>query len=222
MSSATITLIGLNNFLEYQENDLFSKMIIPAGIDRDVLINNILFTAGENELLYPDASFMIDAIGMWSKKWYRTFEKWIEVLSMEYNPIENYDRKESWSDSTSSSEQNSLSSSESTSASSSDSSQGSTSALTDISAFNSSDMVDDTSASERNNNIATSNSSSNNIKSALDTFDKLGLNQHDGRVHGNIGVTTTQQMIQSEIELDRFNIYDEIAIIFVREFCLAL
>lgn len=222
MSSATLTLIGLYNFLDYQEKDLFEKLVLPDGIDKDTCINNILLKADDKELLYPDSGFMIDAIGMWSTKWNRTFQKWIDVLSMEYNPIENYDRKEAWSDSTSSSEQNSLSSSESTQASSSDSSQGSTSALNDVSAFNSSTMVGDTSASEQNNNTATSSSSANNLKSTLDTFDKEGLTAHRGRVHGNIGVTTTQQMIQSEIDLDRFNIYDEIAIIFVREFCLAL
>ena len=222
MSSATLTLIGLYNFLDYQGIDLFDEMNLPTGIDKDLVINNILFIAGENELLYPDSAFMISAIEMWSKKWYRTFEKWFEVLSMDYNPIENYDRKEAWSDSTSSSELNSLSTSESSSSSSSDSSQGSTSALNDVSAFNASDLVNDTSAVERNNNTASSHSNANNIRNTLDTFDKDSLMLHRGRVHGNIGVTTTQQMIQAEIELDRFNIYDEIAIIFVREFCLAL
>lgn len=40
------------------------------------------------------------------------------------------------------------------------------------------------------------------------------------RAYGNIGVTTTQQMIESERELVKFNIYEYIVDEFSREFCL--
>lgn len=42
-----------------------------------------------------------------------------------------------------------------------------------------------------------------------------------GRIHGNIGVTTTQDMIQSELDLDdKFNIYDFISADFKKRFCI--
>jgi hypothetical protein len=41
-----------------------------------------------------------------------------------------------------------------------------------------------------------------------------------GRAHGNIGVTTSQQMIQSERDLVVFNLYDVIAESFIENFCL--
>lgn len=238
MSSATLTLIGMKNFLDYQGIDLFEQFDIPSELDKEEAINNILLNCGENELLYPDANFMINCIGLWSKKWMRTFQKWVDVLDMEYNPLENYDRQEAWSDSASSSEsmsassseQNSLSSSENSSASASDSSYGSESQLNDISAFNATTLREDTSASAARNNNATSSSQANNLKAELDARQQheqesrhdTRLSHHSGRVHGNIGVTTTQQMLQSELDVQRFNIYDEIAIIFMREFVLAL
>ncbi len=206
MSSATLTLIGLNNFLDTRNIDLFEKLSFPDGIDKETAIQNILLMCDEKELLYPNPDFMIEAIGLWSKKWNRTFTKWINALNIEYNPLENYDRQESWSDSASTSESNS--------ASANDSSYGSNSMLNDVSAFNSDYLRNDSASQNNVRNAASSSSRANNLKAEL--------SKHEGRVHGNIGVTTSQQMLQAEIDIDRFNIYDEIAIIFMREFVLAL
>ena len=55
-------------------------------------------------------------------------------------------------------------------------------------------------------------------------FSSTGTNdtefKHSGRVHGNIGVTTSQQMLQSELDLARFNLVQEITDLFVLEFCV--
>lgn len=45
---------------------------------------------------------------------------------------------------------------------------------------------------------------------------------HRLRSYGNIGVTTSQQMLQSEFEVARFNILDAIADLFVSEFCILI
>lgn len=42
------------------------------------------------------------------------------------------------------------------------------------------------------------------------------------RSYGNIGVTTSQQMLQSELEVDAWNIYEHIADLFLDEFCVLL
>lgn len=206
MSSATMTMIGLYNFAKAYNKDLFEKLTLPEELDRDAAITNILMLCDDKEVLYSDLDFNINMIGMWSTKWARTFQKWVELFNMEYNPIENYDRIENWSDS--------ASTSEISSSSASDSSTGSTSTLNDVSAFNSDVMLNDTSASEQSNNKAQSISRANN--------DRKDYSEHGGHVHGNIGVTTTQQMMQQEIDIQRFNIYDEIAYIFEREFVLGL
>lgn len=202
MSSATLTLIGMYNFLEYQEIDLFQKLTLPDDVDKEVCIQNILMQCDDKELLYPDSAFMIDAIGMWSKKWQRTFQKWIDVLGIEYNPLENYDRQEAWSDSTSTSESNSASASDS----------ATNSNFGDTSAFNVSTYSPESKAEGNTSASSTSQASSNQ-------FEQSG---HRGRIHGNIGVTTSQQMLLAELDVDRFNIYEEIALIFMREFVLAL
>lgn len=47
-------------------------------------------------------------------------------------------------------------------------------------------------------------------------------NQHTARLHGNIGVTTSQQMLQSEIDLRRWNWYNEVGKEFARVFTLGV
>ena len=45
---------------------------------------------------------------------------------------------------------------------------------------------------------------------------------HEGRVHGNIGVTTSQQMLQSELDLQLWNVYQHMADIFCKELLITV
>lgn len=42
----------------------------------------------------------------------------------------------------------------------------------------------------------------------------------DAHLYGNIGVTTSQQMLMSELDIGYWNIYEKITDLFLREFCL--
>lgn len=45
--------------------------------------------------------------------------------------------------------------------------------------------------------------------------------EHEGRIYGNIGVTTTQKMIEEEMELrTKYNLYDMISMSFRSNFCI--
>ena len=103
------------------------------------------------------------------------------AMNAEYNPIENYDRNES---STDTSKSNASSSS-----SGSNSSNGTT--TNNVSAFDSSGYQPESqvTSSDSGNNSASGNSESS------------GTVAHESRTHGNVGVTTNQQMINEEIRL---------------------
>ena len=90
MAAAKMTLIGLYRW----DNTLFNDMVLPAGIDKDLLVDSLLLRGGEFEVLYPDPDFMKMSIGIWSKKWYRTFSEWLRGTQATWNPIYNYDRYE--------------------------------------------------------------------------------------------------------------------------------
>lgn len=200
MSSATLTLLGLYQYGLGQSINLFDKLTLPEGIDKDLVKENILHECGDYEVLYPDLEFMCAAVEMFSTKWQRTFEKWLAVLSEEYKPLANYDRIEKWSDSMS------TSTSEFASTSTSDSSRSSEA----ISAYNSSQMRPNTSASEDIRNYG---------EQRNDKLDN-SLSRHDGHIWGNIGVMTTQAILKEEMQVDKINIYDEIMILFAREFLI--
>ena len=52
------------------------------------------------------------------------------------------------------------------------------------------------------------------------TLDNEGV--HAGRIHGNIGVTTSQQMLEAELDLGYWNIYSRITDMFLKEFCIMI
>ena len=244
MSKAKITLLGMYRWMSENNDDLFYNLSTPTGIDKQKLINTILMNGAEFEVLYSDADFMKFLIGVWSDKWQRTMEKWIEVLSMDYNPIENYDRKEDWMDSTNRQTSASNTSSEdamrneaskkSETAFASDNSKatGDGTTTNEVSPYDATTYVahDKSTSSTGGTNDASSitDARAGVSDTILDTrrgngsedtlANESGL--HTGRIHGNIGVKTTQSMVQEEIDISKFNIYDEISNLFLTEFVI--
>lgn len=190
MSSAKLTLIGLNQYMAAKNDNLFKLMLLPDGIEKETLIDVILMRGGEFEVYYANPEFIQSAIGIWSKKNLRTFEKWVAALSIEYNPLENYDRIEDYTDT----------------------SEGTTS---NDSTSNSSDMV-----SAYNSDMMRNNNSNTSNISADGSFKNETV--HTARLHGNIGVTTSQQMLEAELDIAKWNLYDNIAELFLNEFVIPL
>lgn len=62
----------------------------------------------------------------------------------------------------------------------------------------------------------------NDEQTSIDHSDTEGHTSGRGTsyIHGNIGVTTSQQMLQAELDVRRFNIYEQITDLFVEHFCL--
>lgn len=287
-------MLGLQNALTWKNQSLFDNLNLPAGIDKDTVVDNILLEGGDFEVLYADPYFMRAAIGTWSSKHYRTFEKWITALNIEYNPLENYDRQENWTDTLDSDTTNQNSTSDSDTTNITDTVSDSTittdnaadnrtvnntinntsnvnvdtttsgtqddtsSTENTVSAFdsntyqpdNKSDVTNNTTSSTDSESATTStqqstdNTTDNNTHTnrSENTFSHTGSNQnlfshsgtnndvgtrddtsiHSGRIHGNIGVTTSQQMLQSELDIARFNIVQQITDLFITEFCIMI
>lgn len=205
MSVMKMTLIGMYNF----DNTLFANLSVPTGIDRDLLIKNILMRGGEYEVLYADLDFMKLAIGQWSDKWQDLMKKWVELNKIEYNPLENYDRKEDWVDNNA----EKTARKENAVASDFSKSTGHGTTDNDRSAYNSTgyqphDMVSsDTSGT--NNSIANTD--------AHGETNTQGNSVHSGRIHGNIGVKTTQSMYLEQLDVIKINIYEELSEMFLTE-----
>ena len=240
MSSAKITTVGFYQYMNAYNNDLFGLLNLPPGIDKDTLVNNIMLRGGEFEVVYSNPDFYKSAIGLWSNKHYRTFERWINALNIDYNPLENYDRMEEWSDTGSRTNTGTVSDSgirkntgtQSTESSGKDNFKGSGNSTSsdEISAYNSNSFQNDkknttnsSNSSETNttdNNTRTDNLSESNSNTRTDNLSEKTNSDRKGRAHGNIGVTTSQQMLQSELDIAKWNIYEQITDLFLSEFCI--
>ena len=212
MATAKITLIGFNNYYE----NLWDLLSVPSGINKQELINNILLKGGEFEVLYSNPEFMKDMIGVWSSKRMHTMERWVKALSINYDPLENYDRREEWLDENKRSGKTDRT--ENASGYDSSTSNGSGTTTNERSAFEASDYSphDKSSSTSSGSNVSNSTTKANGTINENET----GTNKRTGRAHGNIGVTTSQQMLESELKIARWNLYDEIADLFLSEFCI--
>lgn len=204
MSTAKLTLIGLYN----NDNTLFDSLTLPAGIDKSLLVNNILLRSGDFEVLYADPDFLKPAISLWGQKWSRTFEKWQKALTVEYDPLYNYDRREEWV----------TSEDEATATAGKSRDVGSTDAHStsndNVSAYNNNSLVPD------KENILSSGSNTVGNTEMENTSDRDRNEVRTGRAYGNIGVTTSQQMLQSELDIASWNLYEHITDIFLSEFII--
>lgn len=235
MSQAKITLIGLENYLN-PEHSVFEQLSLPEGIDKDVLVNSILMRCQEFELLYSDPDFMIKAVNVWSLKNYRTFEKWINALNIEYDPLYNYDRTEEYTDEHTGT-YNRTGSDSGTNGNTRTDNLTMTNNLADsndVTVTHSEKAYDEASFVEKDKdvtdqdqthtgtvtNTGTVADSGNYSSSNTDSGSDNHTDKHTARLFGNIGVTTSQQMLQSELDIARWNLYDHISDLFAQEFCI--
>lgn len=206
MSSAKVTLIGMNTYFQNAGSDLFEFLDLPEGLTKKTLTDNILLQGGEFEVLYSDPVALKSYIGIWSDREAATFKRWVDALAIDYAPLENYDRHEDWTDTLDSD-------GTSRTTGTSDTSTSGT-VQTDVSAY-------DSSGYQPKEKVTTSDTVDNDTtENNTSTLDNTGV--HAGRIHGNIGVTTSQQMLESELELGYWNIYSRITDMFLKEFCIMI
>ena len=197
MLPMTSTIFSYNAYLD---GGLFANAVFPDSIDKELVVDTILLNAGEFEPLYKDAEFMQHACEVWAKKWFHAFERWALALSEEYNPLHNYDRWEEIEEEHDDATTNKLDASTSTK---------------------------DTNTNKRSafdsNNYEPHDQSqldgSGTSKSDASGTDK-GTFERKAHLYGNIGVTTSAQMLEGELEVRKHNLYNMIADCFATELTL--
>lgn len=214
------------------DEDLFSNMVLPDGVDRDLVIETILEKYGMQALVRPDPSYMKKHIGVWSRRKLWTWTKLYDTLNLKYNPIDNTDKYEDYTDERTT-ERTTAGETASTSGGTDSRTENETTSGTrnetadhDVSAENASYYQPDSRDATRGSNedsrentargttSLTSNGTNSETENYTDTF------THTLHTHGNIGVTTTQQMIEAERESVRYNLVEEIAADYQAAFCL--
>lgn len=197
MGKAWLSILGLYQY----DNSLFDDMSLPEGVEKELVIDGIIQDCMELELLFPDLEAMRQMIKIWSRREMPTWQRVYNAEHLEYNPIENYDRFQTDNRNVKHSGKDvSTSSGEST-----------TDSLHKYASFDSNTLNDQ--SQDIDNSEATNTGSLEHGENIADDF--------TSRIHGNIGVTTSQQMLESEMELaPKINTVNYIINSFKMRFCI--
>lgn len=223
LTNQQIATTGLLDLL-YYDDTIMDNFTVPDGIDRQLALDTIYQRCGLTPLYHPDPAWLKFYVGRWCSKNAKTWDELYKTTVQEYNPIYNYDRTEETTDTRSGTRKLSEDTSSNTKQ------NGDTS-------------VTDTSSDSSEHTISADNSDSyepdyKDTASRHDTQESESSNRvdvtgdravdettgetysHKLRAYGNIGVTTTQEMLEAQRKVVRYNIYNEIADSFKEEFCL--
>lgn len=284
----------MRNDIYISENTFFDAFYYPDDSTRNEFLNYFLLEYGEFTPIYQYPQFLLDHIKAVSASLKYTIDKLYATLSLEYNPIENYDRAENWTDTGTNSrsvsgensetltmtggetttytggetttyaggETTTYSGGQSTVKSGGhtearqqhatehqvsadntgayfpsektiedpDSTSTTYNSETDTQTFNArsdSQQYNNRSDSQQYNNRSDSmqynNRSDSKTGTNSDTEEGTSETEHEGRIHGNIGVTTSQQMIKSEREdVAYYNFIDDVARLYGEKLCILI
>lgn len=191
------------------DKTIFDGMSIPTGIDKQNLISNICMELAEFEILYPNAATMKQAIEFWSKKRNcRSGKNYLQQQNLDYNPIYNYDRTEeiteTETETKSGTHEDTRGTSGTSSGTASNTNSGADTVQNDVSAFNETELAKKDrvnhhawDAEQRHKQRHVNADRENSDGSTNENNSRS--NARSVRAFGNIGVTTTQQMLPLRI-----------------------
>lgn len=198
-------MISLLDVMQY-DSTLFDEISLPESISADTLENEILFQGGQLFPIYQDPVLLKSMIRHYFLKRLLIHTELAKTLAYDYDPLENYDRNESRSHWETGKEDVERERSVETD----------TEAGTEgkVSAYNESEY--------QPQNKTTSSSGTDTGEEETVGTTRSGNSGDTSRIHGNIGVTTSQQMLQQQRDVVRFDIYEYIAAHFIKTFMIGL
>lgn len=214
---------------------IFDNMVLPASVDKEVLAANILLECHELEVLYADPEYMKHAIGMWSLKQKSVWDHLAEAFELEYNPLYNVDAHEILTETRNlkgtvgNKETRNLEMASSNTETINLSNDEDATNTRSVTGYNSADWADseqevsDIGRSETGTiDNAGASSDTGTIENAGESTD-TGTIITENRRFGNIGVTKSTDLIQSELDVrPKLNIYRYIIEDFKSRFILLI
>lgn len=210
----------------------------------EVFRPNLIMQCGQLETIFSNPAEFKKDLEMWSKMRFSVWYDLLRTTVQKYSLLHNYDRTEEIVDERNEKEMSSLArlgkvsnnsndsgsgSSSNESSTSGDSTENSTNA---VSAYNSAELAvkDKNTRTSNGTNSGTASSTYNEKSQSYNSgtsemTDKgskeiSGNNTRKVRAYGNIGTTTTQQMLKEERELVVFSVSQFIIDDFKKQFCI--
>lgn len=233
---AKLSIMGLYNFNE----SVFDGFKVPEGVDRQTCINEIVLECAELEVIYPSFNTMKLAISNWSKIELPIWNRLYNTELLKYNPLWNVDgdvietrsveRAKTGTNNQNLEGSEEGENSDSRTISGSDQTSGTSETTTSKPGYNSSDLV----ITEKQNGTTsgTSTTTSTDAGSGTNSVarsqqitgsdsenETVGETLHTRRT-GNIGLTSSQQLLTEERNVATFSTIKYIVNSFKKRFCL--
>ena len=200
MSKLKVSLMALYNY----DQTLFDNLELPEGADKDVIVSNLLMETMDRDVLYKDPDFMKSAIGYWSQKKMEEWQLLYDALQIEYAPLDNYDRYEESTDATDLTDTRNLADdhTETRDLANGGTVTGSTAAY------------DSSTLATRDQTVASGTDTGTVRHAGTDTgtVRKAGTVTRTSHIRGNIGVTTSTQMLKEYMDYRGSVCFDDIVI----------
>lgn len=232
--AATMSILGMYNY----DPNIFEMLHLPDSVQQQTIIDLIISEAAELEILYPNPDILRVIIGAWSNGRQNAWARIAAALDAEYNPIENSDRYEDHLEDytrdlkESDNYTRDLKENDNYTRNLTDSGNNNSSGSTQNSrtGYNSGDLqVTGSSRSEDHSDDTRSYTGSDDRNKGYTGGDNRNKGYTGGdtrhtviHTHGNIGVTSNQQMVQAELELRQTDIYSIIVNEFIDKFCIGV
>ena len=84
---------GIRALIDW-DNTIFDNMVLPENVELADVVDHILYKYGDTPLFTPDPAIVKFYIGRWSARRLPVWNKYKELLEIEFNPLENYNRIE--------------------------------------------------------------------------------------------------------------------------------
>lgn len=199
---AKLSVLGLYQY----DPTIFDPLTMPGDLDKASFIALIMQECAELPTVYPNPDAFKFMLTHWAKRHGPIWDRLFESMTLEYNPLDNYDRYEEYTDTRTGNE--SASSENNTTA------NGSSLATAAATGFNSGEMQNTN--QQNSTNAATNNAESSGTSEHAETI------VHSAHLRGNIGVTTAMQLINEQRAVVRFNLYNEMLSDFMDAFCVCV
>lgn len=212
---AWLSVLGLYNYKE----DLFKNMVIPENVDREVLIDTIIYDNAELGLIYADHEVMTDLIGVWSKSELDIWDRLNKAFNEEYNPLWNVD--EDTTETRNINREGNDTRNDNRNIGFNGTNNSNSNTINKKAGYNSNVLENDNS-SDTNINTKDNNTTTDNLKSTGTNKENI-IEVFNRKRGGNIGVTMSQQLLEAELETrPKLNIYKYISNSFKERFCLMI
>lgn len=214
----------LQNLVDYCNDfdleDIFSGVTVPEPLIIEDVKSAIMIRCGLLTPIYSEPSTMRSMLTFWFKSHKWNIEHLINIILAEYSPIENYDRYEDIKidrknkESASGNDKDKII--EKSTDSGSDTYNRGENIENQVSAYNTSSYSNSEkeihSGSDSTNYGKINDRDIDNTTTYGKIIDNVGDEHTIAHLHGNIGTTQNQEMINNELKLlQSFNVYDWIA-----------